>query len=869
MENDSISENIMLMSGKFKKEKEYWIDKLSGDFIISSFPSDFKKDYFSRHNKSVFSCKLPENVGKELINISNKSDLGLYMILICGVSYLLNKYTDSDDIIVGMPAFNYNREDTANENFVSAIRTKFKSNWSFKDLLMDMRAAVNEAEKYSNIPFNVIAEVLGLQTDDGNLPKLKTFASLENIHQTLAQAGLEAEVAFLFIRTDDTIDLKIEYDIELFTQDTIQRMTTHLNNFYSNVIENTSINLTDTKVFADKEINQVICDFNRTKVDFPRNKTLHELFEEQVNITPEKVALIFKDNKLTYRELNERSNRIAHLLRDKGVKSNSVVGILVERSFDMIIGILGILKAGGAYLPIDSEYPGERIKYMLNDSGADLLLTKNRFMHYVNFERESIYLDDVEINEYPVSNPEVKNTSGDLAYVIYTSGSTGEPKGAAIEHISVVNFIKGITDRIEFRPENTILALTTICFDIFLLETLLPLTQGLAVVIADEAEQRDPRLLNTLIINEKINMLQMTPSRMQLLLSYGEKLTCLENVKVIMLGGEVFPKTLHESVRNLTQAKIYNMYGPIETTIWSTVMEVGQEGEVNIGKPIANTRVYILGRNHSLMVSGIPGELCIAGEGLARGYINKDGLTSEKFVSDPFSRSKDSSITEDRIYHTGDLAKWLPDGNIEFLGRKDYQVKIRGFRIELGEIEALFLKYEGIKDVAVVDKIDHDGSTYLCAYVVIEEDLNFIEIKEYLSKNLPYYMLPTHYRKLDKMPLTQNGKIDRKALKKLDDTALKTEYVAPGTELEKKLVEIWQEVLKVEKVGIDDDIEGLGGNSFLAMKLELSMEMNDIEVTNVEIYQNRTIRKLAEYIENKQESESAEVREDTQIGGKI
>lgn len=858
MEMDNFKENIMLTSGKFKEEKEYWLDKLSGDFTIGSFPTDFKKVDSQQHNKCILNFKLSDNASKGLLGISNNSDVGLYMILLCGIKYLLNRYTGNDDIVVGMPVFKQDEADIANINMISALRTKFGGNWSFKDLLMDVRTTVNDARKYINIPFEVMAEALELQTDDGNLPKIKTIVLLKNIHNVSAEAHANTDMVFSFIKTHEGIELEIEYYDELFAKSTLERLTTHLNNFYMKIIENTSISLAEIDVFTEEEKNQVIFDFNNTTVDFPTDKIIQALFEEQVNKTPDKVALVFKDKKLTYRELNEKSNQIARLLREKGVKADSIVGILVERSFDMIAGILGILKAGGAYLPIDPEYPGERIKYMLNDSSAEILLTKNRFVHYVSFEKESIYLDDEELDEYNTENPEAVNTPQNLAYVVYTSGSTGEPKGAAIEHRSVINFIKGITDRIEFKPDNTILALTTICFDIFVLETLLPLTQGLKVVIADEAEQRDPRLINNLIINEEIDMLQVTPSRMQLMLSYGEKLTCLEKVKTIMVGGEVFPKTLLDSIRELSQAYIYNMYGPIETTIWSTVKEVGQDGDLNIGKPIANTRVYILGNNNSLQIVGIPGELCIAGEGLARGYINKDELTSAKFISGPFSHGADTSINEDRIYCTGDLAKWLPDGNIEFLGRADYQVKIRGFRIELGEIESVFLKYEGIKDVAVVDKTDHDGSKYLCAYVVVEEGVNFIEIKDYLSKNLPYYMLPTHYRKLDKMPLTPNGKTDRRALRKLDDMSIKTVYVAPRTDLEKKLVEIWEEVLKAEKVGIDDDIEGLGGNSFLAMRLELAMEINDIEVTNIEIFQNRTIRKLAEHIENKQKEVAAD-----------
>ena len=851
MEMDNFKENIVLTSGKFKEEKEYWLDKLKGDFTISGFPTDFKQDDLYQHKKSIFNCKLTETVSNGLVRISNNSEYGLYLILLCGIKYLLFRYTGNEDIVAGMPVFRLDETEHINGSGTFALRTKFNNRWRFKDLLLEVKKTVDEARKYMNIPFEMIADLLELKFDGGVLPKIKTLIVMKNIQHISVETQKEADVIFSFLKTDKFIALDIEYDSGLYAPGTMERLGDHLNNFYREVLENSDRDLSELNVFSETERNQVLFDFNNTAVDFQKDKTIQELFEEQVNKTPNKVALVFKDQTLTYRELNERSNQIARLLRKKGIKEESIVGIMVERSFDMIAGIFGVLKAGGAYLPIDPDYPGERIKYMLNDSGADILLTKNRFIHYVNFEKESVYLDDENISEVDTSNTDVANTSENLAYVVYTSGSTGEPKGAAIKHRAVVNFIKGITDRIEFKPENTILALTTICFDIFVLESLLPLTQGLKVVIADEADQRDPRMLNSLIMNEGIDMLQVTASRMQLLLSYGEKLTCMDRIKVFMVGGEVFPQALLKSIRELSRAKIYNMYGPIETTIWSTVKEVEPEGELNIGKPIANTRVYITGSNNSLQIVGIPGESCIAGEGLARGYINKPELTAMKFISNPFSDKAKDSLEEDRLYCTGDLAKWLPNGDIEFLGRADYQVKIRGFRIEPGEIESLLLKYEGIIDAAVVDKTDHDGNKYLCAYVVIEEGLNFIELKDFLSKNLPYYMIPTHYRKLDNMPLTLNGKTDRRVLRKLEDMAVKTVYVAPRNDLESKLVEIWQEVLKVEKVGIDDDIEELGGNSFLAMRLELTMEMNDLEVTNIEIFQNRSIRKLAEHIEKK------------------
>ena len=860
---DNFTSNIMMSSGKFKEEKEYWLDKLSGDFTISSFPMDFLQEELEKPEKTTIKYILPESVSKGMYEMGSNSDYAVYMILLCGIKYLLYRYTGNDDIVLGMPSFKKDNGDGSDENNVSPLRTKFQEDWSFKDLLLDIRRTVGDARKYRNIPFERLAELLDLQFDNGIFAKFKTIVLLKNIHNLPLNSGIEADMCFSFIKSDDFLELEIEYSSNLYEKNTLDKIAACIIRFYTLVTENADIKLVKLDLFSEEETRKVLFDFNDTRAEYPQNKVIQELLEEQVEKNPCKVALVFKGETLTYKELNEKANQVARKLVSKGVKADSVVGIMVERSFDMIISIIGVLKAGGAYLPIDPDYPAERIKYMLADSGAEILVTKNRFLHYVSFDKESIYIDDEEIYEADKSNLNIVNTPRNLAYVIYTSGSTGEPKGAAIEHKSVNNFIQGIINKIDFSPMSSILALTTICFDIFVLETLLPLTQGMRVVIADETDQKDPRILNELIISEEVDMLQVTPSRMQLLLNYGDRLTCLEKVKTIMVGGEVFPKGLDNSIRKLTQAKIYNMYGPIETTIWSTIKEIQPMNNINIGKPIANTRIYIMGKNKWLQTIGIPGELCIAGDGLARTYINRPELTESKFIPNPFISNDDNEFQNDRIYCTGDLAKWLPNGDIEFIGRSDYQVKIRGFRIELGEIETLFLKYEGIKDVAVVDKTATDGSKYLCAYVVVDEELNMNEIKGYLPKHLPYYMIPTHYGRLEKMPLTQNGKIDRKVLRTFDDTSARSVYAAPENELQSKLVEIWEEVLKIDKIGIDDDIEELGGNSFLAMTLELNMEVNDLDVTAGEIFQNSTIRKLAEYIESKKQNDTILEQEKT------
>jgi fengycin family lipopeptide synthetase D len=381
---------------------------------------------------------------------------------------------------------------------------------------------------------------------------------------------------------------------------------------------------------------------------------------------------------MTYRELNEKANQLAEVLRKKGVGSDIIVGIMVNRSFEMLIGIMGVLKAGGAYLPIDPEYPSDRVSYMLEDSGTGILLTSLMYIDSAEFKGETINLGDETLYIGNGDNSEKVNKPKDLAYVIYTSGSTGKPKGVMIEHKSVINLIKGITNKIDFCEGKTILALTSISSDEFILETLLPLTKGLKVVIASEDQLKDSQLLSEVIIKNQVGMLQVTPSRMQMLMSGTGNVQCLKQLKEIMVGGEAFPAVLLQELKKHTKARILNLYGRTETTVWSAVKDLTEAEKIDIGAPIANTQIYIVDKNYNLKPIGVPGELCITGDGLARGYFNREELTNEKFVTNPFKSGE-------RMYRTGDLARWLSSGNIEYLGRLNFQSEIREYKLELGK----------------------------------------------------------------------------------------------------------------------------------------------------------------------------------------
>ena len=592
------------------------------------------------------------------------------------------------------------------------------------------------------------------------------------------------------------------------------------------------------------------------KTESGKCKLIYELIEEQVSRTPNKVSLEYKGNSLTYQELNDMSNQLARRIKQLGVQPNDIVCIMINRSFQMLIGILGALKAGVAFLPIDPGFPQERIKYMIADSKARIILTQTFLRDRILFFKGSI----ININEEYLFNGGSTNlekvaSPSDLAYVIYTSGSTGKPKGVMIEHRSIVNLLQGILEKINIRGQSTILALTTISFDIFVLETLIPLTIGLKIVIADENEQKNPKLLNELIISSNIDILQITPSRVQLLLNYNKSLSCFNYLKIIMVGGESLPQILLEKIKGFTKAKIFNMYGPTETTVWSTVSDLTENNCVNIGMPIRNTQIYIIDENNNLVTEG---ELCIGGNGLSRGYISKPEVTSTKFVNNPF-------ISGQLIYKTGDLARWLPDGNIEFLGRMDNQIKIRGYRIELGEIETFISKYKYIKQAVVTVREGKEDYKYLCAYFVADKKLSVADLQDYLQKVLPDYMIPAYFIRLTNIPQTLNGKIDRKALPAPESLlflqsgkkVVHREEKADISDTELKIREIIRSnsdvPMTVEQIEVNKNLTDVGINSVTFIKIIVAIEAKfKFEFGDEDLDANKfsTIKSLISYVEN-------------------
>ncbi|HLP59353.1 MAG TPA: amino acid adenylation domain-containing protein, partial [Candidatus Deferrimicrobium sp.] len=640
------------------------------------------------------------------------------------------------------------------------------------------------------------------------------------------------------------VELDKEVPMESINEETLKRFVSP---FFSQVdrpatVEQEPVDMSHEEL-SHEERKQILEDFNNTGAGYPKYETVHRVFEVQVEKTPDRIALTYEDKQMTYRELNERSNLLAAELWAHGVKAGDIVGLMVERSLEMLTALWAILKVGGAYLPIGDENPPERVQFMLEDSRVEIILGDS-VQGTSGYKRKFLDINAITYSNHDGSNLQPISTAGDLAYVIYTSGTTGIPKGVMIENRSLINFIKGMTDIIDFNESSLILSLITISFDIFFLETLLPLTRGSRVVIGNKKSQADVTAAGKLLKKENITTFQCTPTMLQRIAADEEAVTGLRQLKYLLVGGEIFREALYENIQSKTNGKIFNLYGPTETTVWSTAKHISGTDSLNIGKPIANTRIYILNERDELCPIGMSGELCIGGDGVARGYLNNPELTAERFKFNMSYRSYKTYI----FYKTGDMARWLPDGDIEFLGRRDQQIKINGIRIELAEIENILLRHEDIDEAVVISKEKSPGNFVLCAYLVSQKRLWETEIRTYLSGKVPTYMIPTQFVHLEKIPLTPSGKIDRKLLTAVNIAANET-YTAPRNELERKIKEIWETNLGIENIGIKDNFFSIGGDSIKSIGLVNTLNREFAANLKIrDLFQNETIEKLAEKI---------------------
>ena len=824
---------------------DYWKQQLAGAPPLLELPTDYarKTVQIAQGGKEFF--ELGAEFTEPLKRLSQERGVTLFMTLLAAFSTLLYRDSNQADILVGTPIANRNRSELEGliGFFVNTLvlRSRFEANLTFAELLDQIRQTALDAYAHQDVPFEQLVEALQPERSLSYTPIFQVMFALQNA----PMAPLELpEVSFkwlplenakapfdLFLSMEETEAGLVgswEYNRNLFERATIKRAIGHFKTLLAAIVANPHMGVDELPLLTEAERHQVLVEWNDTQASYPQDKCIHQLFEEQVKRTPDAVAVVFEEAQLTYQELNDRANQLARYLQRLGVGPEALVGICLERSLEMVVGLLGILKAGGTYVPLDPDYPSERLAYILDNSRATALITTHQLAARLpSVPKHLICLDDDEalIATYSCDDFSANIQPDNLAYVIYTSGSTGNPKGVQICHCSLVNFLCAMGVTPGLTEADVILAVTTLCFDIAALEIYLPLIVGAKTIIASRDVAIDGKRLATELERSGATVMQATPATWQMLLAAGW--SGKQSLKIIC-GGEALSMQLAANLQEKSDS-VWNLYGPTEATVWSTVCPVSaldtiehhKDVVVSIGTAIANTQTYILDRHRQPIPIGVPGELHIGGVGLARGYLNRPELTQRKFIQNPFSDEPGS-----RLYKTGDLARYLPDGHIEFIGRIDNQVKIRGFRIELGEIEAGLTQHPAVRSAVVIVREDIPGEKRLVAYVVAQEDLTSADLRGFLKSKLPDYMVPSTFVFLEAIPLTPNGKRDRRALPvpDTDNMADRSGSIAPRNPIELQLTQIWSEVLTIRSVGVTDNFFDLGGHSLLAVRLMARIE---------------------------------------------
>jgi amino acid adenylation domain-containing protein len=855
--------------------ESYWLEKFASSIPVLDLPTDRPRPSIKTYRGSRLSMRLDASLCREVKRFSREKGCTLFMTLLSVYTALIYRLTGQDDIVVGIPAAGRSVE--GSEGLVGycahllPIRSCVVGYSTFSEYLTTLKDVLLDAYEHQDYPFARLIDKLKVARNASLSPIVTATFNLDrpvavpkmfeletdSFSHPISFAGFDLGLNVTDI--DSELVLDCDYNTDLFDAATIERMLGHFQTMLTGIVANPQQRVSELPLLTAAQRHQLLVEWNNTQAEYPQSKCINELFEAQVERTPDAVAVVFEDKQLTYRELNAQANQLAHHLQALGVGPQGLVGICVERSLEMVVGLLGILKAGGAYVPLDPAYPKERLALMLSDAQVSVLLTLRNLVAGLPEHQAHVVSLDADwgvIEKENEENPLSAVTAENLAYVIYTSGSTGKPKGVQISHSCVANFLNSMEQQLGLTDQDIMLAVTTISFDIAALELYLPLIVGAQVVLTSREQAADGTQLLEKLVKSGATVMQATPATWRMLLVAGWKGS--HQLK-ILCGGEALPQALANQLLEKVGC-LWNVYGPTETTIWSTAYNVGANRLVacnkdtpeSIGRPIANTQIYILDPDLQPVPIGIPGELHIGGAGLAWGYLNRPELTQEKFIPNPFSDQPGA-----RLYKTGDLARYLSDGNIEFLGRLDHQVKIRGFRIELGEIEAVLAQHSQVRESVVIAREDQPDDKRLVAYFVPRQEQvpTNSEFRRFLKEKLPDYMVPSAFVLLAQLPLTPNGKIDRRALPAPEGLSLQlaADYVMPQTEAERLIAAIWQQVVQVEKVGIHDNFFELGGHSLLMVQIQNKLqETFGRELSVVEMFKYPTIHALAKYLSQEQ-----------------
>lgn len=852
----------VLDSDKMEKEREYWLQRYKDEIVQLNLPTDYPRGTEQSFEGDAILFEIDRDTTKNLKKLANERGSTPYIVLMAVYNILLSKYSKKEDIVVGSAIAGRNHQDLSNVMgmFVNmlAMRNYPKKDLTFGQFLEEVKKNAFDAFENQNYQFDMLVQDVCKEKDPMVNPIYDVMFTFQNIDIPMFEIKgatvkindyrnkvSHADLNLMANEIDEKIVCELEYCTSLYNRKTIERFGKHFVNIIDKIIQNRDIKLSEIEIIDDQKRKEFVYEKNQTRCDYPQNKAIHELFEEQVDKTPEDIALEFEDEEMTYRELNDRANRLALVLREKGVSQNTIVALMMERSFEIIIGILGVLKAGGAYLPIDLDYPKERKDFMLKDSEVKVIITRNEECKGLDFNGEIINVDDMSLGQEIAREYSSISSSSDLAYVIFTSGSTGKPKGAMIEHKGLVNYICWARKTYIGEEKFDFPLYSSISFDLTVTSIFTPLISGNKIVIYGKNDKG--MLIHKVVEDNKVDIVKLTPTHMKML---EDRDLSGSRIKKLIVGGEELKTQLARNICNAKEGEleIYNEYGPTEAVVGCMVhrFDINSDDEsVPIGIPGDNVKIYLLDEDLKPVPQGIIGEIYISGDGLARGYLNREDMTAERFIINPFEGGM-------RMYKTGDLAKWDDEGKIKFLGRIDEQVKIRGYRIELGEIESLLTKQDGITNAVVLAKEESNGNKCLCAYIKAEESLDVGEVKENLSIMLPDYMIPSFFVVMDELPLTKNGKLDKQLLpdpKEEIDNSVDIEGARDN--IEKKLLDIWKEVLDIKTIGINSDFFENGGHSLKATALINKVYKEfAVDLPLGEIFVTPTVKGLADFIRN-------------------
>jgi len=835
-------QNRWIKGGGVEQQLNLWLDKLAGELPVLRIPEQKSRATIQSTAGATETISLSKEISARVLKKSRQKRVTPFMYFLTVYVIALYRYSDQQDIIIGTPMANRNIEET--ESMVGffintlPIRIKIDDRETFLSLLDKVKTQSLFGFDNQDIPFESLVAKLNPKRDPSRTPIFQTiFNYLKIVEKQKISDNLSIELPIwneivskmdlsLIVReTTNNYHLSVEYCTDLFDKKFIRNFIANLSILLEDTLNRESIDINSLKLLSGRQENELVLDRNQTEKTFDPNENLLNRFVQHCHENPNKVAIITDEKKITYLELSQRSKILANQLVKSGVQPNDIVAVLLSRSEKLVISILAIFSTGASYLPLDPEYPRERIHYILDDSGITHLVLENNFSDLVNDQALQLIDIDQALSEKPIENKRLsiespllkmiaKEKVETLAYVIYTSGSTGNPKGVMVTQHNLSNFLASMSNRPGLTTNDILLAVTTISFDIAVLEILLPLFVGASTIVVNRLKSYDPSEISQLLVQHDVTLMQATPATWQMLLDSN---WLGKNDLRALVGGEALSQSLSFNLFNKV-AEVWNMYGPTETTIWSTCYRIkSDQDKPKIGTPIDNTQVYILNDHMHLVAEGVEGELCIGGKGVTQGYLGKPDLTKEKYVNNPFSKT-----TPSFLYKTGDKVRYDLDGNIEYIGRTDFQVKVRGYRIELGEIETRINQLDTISQSVVMVREDHTNDQRLVAYFIKKDDQtpNIELLKEHIKDALPLYMLPHNFVELDAFPLTPNGKIDRKAfpLPKKQTKSVGLNNMNPTSETEKKIAEIWQTLIGEDIIGVNDIFFDLGGHSLLALQ---------------------------------------------------